>query len=333
MKSYDVAIIGCGFIVSYLAKTLSKEFDIVTFDVLPQPKYLEGVNIEHKILDIRKFDELQNQLGNPSVVIHTAIIQIPRITEDKNLGYEVNVIGTQNVCKAVEQNSSTKGMILLSSWHTYGEQELKGTLSENIGYRPDKVEDRARLYALSKTLQECLVRFFDEKNTEKIFGVIKIGTTLGEGMPEKTAANIFIQNALSGKKITPFKHSMNRPMLYVAINDICDAAKNYVRLIQSGNKTICNSLDHVINVAYPEPITILDLANIVKDSVNHISKGKIVPKIEIIDQGIPEIGNPDDKNTIRMDISKVKNVLKISELTNPKLVIEDLVKKKISEIE
>ncbi|MDG2302616.1 MAG: hypothetical protein P8L87_03885, partial [Gammaproteobacteria bacterium] len=86
----------------------------------------------------------------------------------------------------------------------------KGTLSEDIGYRPDMVEDRARLYALSKTIQECLVRFYDEKTDDKIFGALKIGTVLGEGMPKGTAANLFIEKAISGEKLTPYKSTKDR---------------------------------------------------------------------------------------------------------------------------
>jgi hypothetical protein len=54
--------------------------------------------------------------------------------------------------------------------------------------------------------------------TPKIFGIIRMGPVLGEGMPEKTAANIFIENGVAGKPLTPFKNSMYRPMSYADIN-------------------------------------------------------------------------------------------------------------------
>jgi len=37
-----------------------------------------------------------------------------------------------------------------------GESGLSGVLDEGFGYRPDRVEERARLYALSKVIQEGL---------------------------------------------------------------------------------------------------------------------------------------------------------------------------------
>jgi UDP-glucose 4-epimerase len=146
----------------------------------------------------------------------------------------VNVIGTQNVRRAVDENPQMKGVILASSWHTIGESGVEGVIDEEFGFRPDRVEDRARLYALSKIAQESIVRFYDEMSG-KVFGIIRMGTVLGDGMPEKTAANIFIERALRGETITPYKHSMYRPMLYVDIEDVCLAYERFAIKILKGD--------------------------------------------------------------------------------------------------
>jgi UDP-glucose 4-epimerase len=328
MNDYDVAIIGSGFVGSSLARFLNNTFSVKTFDVLPQSSVLSNSNIPHDLIDITNFDLLK-KIGKPKIVIHSAIIQIPQINEDKNLGYNVNVKGTQNICELVATNTSIKGMILISSWHTYGEQQLKGVLKENIGYRPDMVEDRARLYALSKTIQECLVRFYDEKTPDKIFGALKIGTVLGEGMPKGTAANLFIEKAIAGEKLTPYKHSMNRPMLYVSITDICKAITNFANLIIEQKKSSNNSIDHVMNIAYPHPISVLDLANIISNAVNHHTDGKIKPEISIVDQGLEEIGNSTDKDNVTLDVSKIQQILKLEKLMTPNEQIDLLIKKKL----
>ena len=67
---------------------------------------------------------------------------------------------------------------MCGTWHTIGERDLRGTVDEEFGFRPDKVEKRARLYALSKIAQESIVRYFDEMS-EKVFGIIRLGTALG----------------------------------------------------------------------------------------------------------------------------------------------------------
>ncbi|MEM5790559.1 MAG: NAD(P)-dependent oxidoreductase [Candidatus Aenigmatarchaeota archaeon] len=329
METYSISIVGSGFIGSSLAKYLHNSFDVITLDINSQPEWLSKYKIPHKICDIRNYDQLYKEIGNPSVLIHTAIIQIPQINEKKELAYEVNVLGTQNICKVATKKQNIKGLILTGSWHVFGEREFIGTISENFGYRPDKVEERARLYALSKILQECIVRFYDEKVPNKIFGIIRMGTVLGEHMPEQTAANLFITKALRGEEITPYKHSMYRPMLYIDIEDVCKAFESYIKIILQTEKTETYSLRHIVNIAHPTPITILELANIVKDSIIKHTDGKIQPKISIVDKGIPEVYTPEDKNKIKIDISRLREFLKIDKLISPEESIDKIIKKKL----
>lgn len=331
MENYDIAIIGCGFIGSSLAEFLSKNFSVRTFDITHQPKWLNKYGVSHRICDIREYDKLVEIVGNPKVVINAAIIQIPLINEKKKLGYEVNVLGTQNICRLVETNPDIKGMILTGSWHVFGEKDFYGVIDEGFGYRPDKVDDRARLYAISKLLQEGIVRFYDERCEDKIFGVVRFGTVLGERMPEKTAANIFITNALVGKDITPYKHSMYRPMLYVAVEDVCKGIGSFVsKIINNEVEEMENSFNHIINLAYPEPITISDLAKIIKISIEKLSNGKTVPNIRIVDKGLPSLYNIEDKNLLKFDITKANKFLGIKEMISPKEAIDNIIKKRSS---
>jgi len=321
-----IAIIGgAGFIGKSLAKHLSKKFEVKILDVKPIPEDLKGL-ATYVRCDIRNYRETTNGLNDVNLVIHTAIVQIPLINENKSLGYKVNVIGTQNVCKAVEENPNVKGLILAGSWHTVGERELKGIIDEEFGFRPDKVEDRARLYALSKIAQESIVRFYDEMS-EKIYGIIRMGTVLGEGMPEKTAANIFIERGLKGESITPYKHSMHRPMLYANIGDICRAFEAYAKKILDNEiEKSGNSLAHIVNVYYPEPITILELAEIVKESIVECTSGKVRTKIEIVDKDIPPLFKEEDKNRIKVDLKKAKKFLGLEKLKSPRESIREIVR-------
>ena len=265
--------------------------------------------------DIRYYDEVKKGLVDVDFVIHTAIIQIPVINEKKLYGYEVNVKGTQNICEIVNNNSKIKGLLITGTWHTIGERNLYGLIDEKFGYRPDYVDERARLYAISKIIQEGILRYYDELSN-KVFGIIRMGTVLGFNMPEKTAANIFIKQGLSGKPITPFKHTMYRPMLYVDINDICIAFTNYVDKVLSGNKPMNgNSLDHIVNVYYSTPTTILDLAHIVKDSIILKTNGSITPTVTVIDKGLPLVFQENCIDQIDIDIHKSKTLLNLEFLT------------------
>ena len=323
---HKIGIIGgTGFIGTSLARRFVENFQVKILDVKTPPKDLEKV-VTYTRCDIRDYGEVTKGLDDVNLVIHAAIVQIPLINEQRRLGYEVNVIGTQNICRAVEENPNVKGMILAGSWHTVGERELKGIIDEEFGFRPDKVEDRARLYALSKIAQESIVRFYDEMS-DKIYGIIRMGTVLGKGMPEKTAANIFIKRGLKGEAITPYKHSMHRPMLYVNIGDICRAFEAYAKKILDNEiEKSGNSLAHIVNVYYPEPITILELAEIVKESVIDCTGGKVRSKIEIVDKGIPLLFSKEDKNRIKVDLKKAKKLLGLDKLKSPKESIREIVK-------
>jgi nucleoside-diphosphate-sugar epimerase len=319
---------GAGYIGSCLAKHLVKSFDIKLLDIKSPKQKFEG-NTSFQLCDVRNYEEVKAALEDVDLVIHTSIVQIPLITEQKRLGYEVNFLGTQNVCRVVDESSKIKGLILSGSWHTIGERGLKGVIDEEFGFRPDKVEERARLYALAKIAQESIIRFYDEMS-EKIFGVIRMGTVLGEGMPEKTAANIFIENGSKGKPLTPFKHSMFRPMLYVDIDDICKAYEKFAgKILTEDIEKNGNSLAHIFNVYHPEPVTIIELAEIVQNAIVQHSQGKIKSQIEVIDKGQPATFNEKDKKLIKVDVSKATKVLELEKIRSPEETIGKLVAAKV----
>jgi len=318
---------GSGFIGYSLAKYFSRKYEVKMLDV-KKPQSVEGT-FNYKYCDVRKYEDVEKVLKDVDLVIHTAIVQIPLINEQKRLGYEVNIVGTQNICKVVDKNPRIKGLILTSSWHTIGEKGLEGVINEEFGFRPDKVEDRAKLYTLSKIAQECIVRFYCEMSN-KPFGIIRMGTVLGEDMPEKTAANIFIKRGLKGESITPYKHSMHRPMLYVDIGDVCKAFEAFTfRILNSTIEDKGDSLANIVNVFYPRPITILQLARIVQEAIIKHSNGKIKPKIEIVKTDQKNLFSENDWMRIKVDISKVVDLLCLNKLKSPEESINDIIKNKL----
>jgi len=335
MESTKIAIVGCGFLGTSLAKYLKDFFSVTTFDVIPQPKLLQNYNIEHKICDITNFNQLQENIGNTTVIIHTVATNLSNIPSN-SLAYDINIRGMQNVCEMVSKNESIRGMILCSSWHVYGEQEILGEINEDYGYRPDKVEDRAKIYVLSKVIQDCIVRFFDKKQNEKIFGAFRLGTILDYNMRDDTAAGKFITKALAGDEVTPYKHSMNRPMFFVSMNDVCKSFKSFIDYILMKDKKSVANVDHNFNLMYPTPLKIIDLANSIIDSVKKNSNGKILPKLSIVDMGIEE---PDSqiKHQVRdmtqIDISKINEYLNISSLTKPEDVIDQIIRSRLDKMD
>lgn len=321
---------GSGFVGSALAKHLSEDFYVRILDKVHM-QHVAPNGVEFVECDIRRYDEVQQAIEDTDLVIHTAIIQIPEISEKKRSAYEVNVIGTQNICEAVRCNHDSKGLILAGSWHVIGERQTAALIDEKFGSRPDFVEDRARFYVLSKIAQESIVRLYDEEANGRVYGILRIGTVLGDGMPQKTAANTFIDRAMRGEPLTPYQHSMYRPMLYVDVLDVCRAFKSYALKILHGKVgKVRNSLDHIVNVWYPEPITVLELAEIVRESVFRLSDGVIVPEIKITKTG--EVGpfTSEDKQRMKVDMTKARDLLGLEMLAAPKAAIDRIVMARLS---
>jgi UDP-glucose 4-epimerase len=330
MEEENVAIVGgSGYVGGAVARELSRDFSVRVVDVVEPSWDYKDYNIEFVKCDIRDFGRVVGCLGNVDLVVHSAIVQIPRINEERRLGYEVNVVGLQNVCEAVYRSARARGLLLTSTWHVYGENGLSGVVDEGFGYRPDRVEERARLYALSKVLQEGIVRFYDEMGG-KVFGALRLGTVLGEGMPKGTAANIFIERGLRGESLTPFRHSMYRPMLYVDVRDVARAFRAYAERILDGKvEKEGGSLRRVLNLFYPEPYTVLEIAEIVRDVIREATGGALEPRIEVVDQGLPSLFGPEDKYRFRVDVSRTLGFLGFERLISPRESIEYIVRRRL----
>lgn len=77
---------------------------------------------------------------------------------------------------------------------------------------------------------------------------------------------------------------------------------------------------------YPKPITILELAEIVRDTIIEYTNGKVQPPIEIVDKGVPPIFSVEDKEKIRVDISRAREFLGLTKLKSPRESIRRLVR-------
>jgi len=314
-----IAIIGGSGVVGVeLALELSNNYQIKIIDIT-EPTIDTINDIEFDMIDICNYSRLKESLMDVDLVIHTAIIQIPLINEKKKVGYDVNINGIQNVCRCVEEIDNCKGMILTGTWHTMGEHGWTGEIDERYGYKPDYVGARAKLYAFSKITQEMIVRYYSEM-TGKYFGIVRLGTVLGVSMPSRTAASIFIKKGLQGQDITPYKHSMHRPMLYVDIRNIRTLFHFIVdNLLSTKNEqNIC--IPTCVNIWYPEPITIIELAKTIKNIITSSCKNK-QPKIKIVDHGLPS-NYPEEKPKIKINVSIAESLLGQTELISPETSIK-----------
>jgi len=314
-----VAVIGgSGFVGSNIARHISRQYDVRVLDIRPPL----NIDLPFKHCDILDSDALADCLQDFDLVINTAIIQLPRINDDKKRAYEVNVKGLQNLCQTVNSLTHVGGLIHAGSWHVFGEHGFHGVLREDYGLHPDRVEERSKFYTLCKIAQESLVQMFQEFS-DKHFGVIRLGTVLGEEMPKQTAASIFIENGLRGKPITPYAASAHRPMFYTDIRDVCHAFSLYARQVLSRSAHEKRLPLSPVNLFYPRSITVFELAQAVRRAVMACTRGRVRPRVEVL--GEPVYAAPPARVNFSADITKARRLLGVKSLTKPTETIRRII--------
>ena len=77
---------------------------------------------------------------------------------------------------------------------------------------------------------------------------------------------------------------------------------------------------------YPKPVTILELAEIVRDVIVKNTNGKVKPQIDILDQGKPLLFPENSKNRIKVDMTKAMELLGLIKFQSPSESIERIIK-------
>jgi UDP-glucose 4-epimerase len=122
-------------------------------------------------------------------------------------------------------------------------------------------------------------------------------------------------------------------MLYIDIVDVCKAFQKFALKILNGKmEKTGNSLAHIVNVCYPEPINILELAEVVRKAIKRHTNNLVNPKIEIVDTGHPSLFDEKDKEKFKVNISKAKDLLGLNHLKSPDETIDEMVKNRIEKI-
>jgi len=98
---------GGGYVGGAIAQELSRDFGVRIVDVKEPLWNYKDYNVEFVKCDIRVFDRVFECLKDVDFVVHTAIVQIPRINDERRLGLRgERVWGLQNVCEAVYSSPS-----------------------------------------------------------------------------------------------------------------------------------------------------------------------------------------------------------------------------------
>ena len=84
-----------------------------------------------------------------------------------------------------------------------------------------------------------------------------------------------------------------------------------------------------MNLFYSEPFTVLEIAEMVRDVIREVTGGAFRPRVEVVDQGLPSLFEPEDKYRFRVDVSRTLGFLGLERLISPRESIEYIVRRRL----
>lgn len=209
-----------GFIGYNIAVKLLNDGYVVRMLVRARKDGLNHKNAEFFIGDIRNYDDVEMATKGCDVAIHTAGL----FTFDNSLKdeiYDINVRGTENVCKAVMANKVQR-FIYTSSAATIG-KATSSLSTEETAFNLWKISSH---YKKSKVIAEDIVRkYYNDHNMPVI--ILNPSLPLGYYDFRPTPTGMMVKSFLSSKK----KMFINGGFNFVHVDDV---AKSHVLAISNG---------------------------------------------------------------------------------------------------
>ena len=279
---------GAGFIGSNFVSAIAKNNKVTVLDNFASPvvtlNYLNTVKnvtaIRGDILDEKILDSVMQGID---VVVHFAVACVRVSLSRPRHTHDVNATGTLNTLLAAKK-ARVKRFIYISSSEVYGTaQGVK--ISESHPIEPTTV------YGMSKYVGELYARHFNDREGLPTIVVRPFNTygprchfdgVYGEVIPR------FVIRALNGKQPIVFgKGTQTRDFTFIT-----DTVNGIIKASQSDEL-----VGHVINIAYGQEVSVLDIA-------------KIVCKYtDLPFQPIMKPARPNDVARHFADISKAKKLL------------------------
>jgi UDP-glucose 4-epimerase len=277
---------GAGFIGSHLAETLLTDGHDV--DIIDNLSTGSIRNVGHLKANPRfkyVIDTLTNEpllaelVDRNDVIFHfAAAVGVKLIVEEPVHTIETNVHGTEVVLK--HANKKKKKVVIASTSEVYGK-------STDVPFREDAdlvmgatVKHRWA-YACSKAIDEFLaLAYFKERDLPVI--IVRFFNTVGPRQTGQYGMVLpsFVRQALSGEPITVFGDgTQSRSFTYVA-----DVVGCLVKLVNEPK-----AVGQVFNIGNSQEVTILKLAEIVKELTGSASPIEFVPYDKAYEAGFEDM--------------------------------------------
>ncbi len=243
-----------GFTGIHLEKFLSQKGFDVYGTVIDTPK-----NQKHFQCDITKKEQIDTVIAQvqPNYLIHIAAISFPG-ESNASLIYDVNVIGTENILKAlVAHNIFPKKVLLASSATVYGNQG-KEILDEDMCPHP------VNHYGCSKLAMECMASNYF--NMLKIIIVRPFNYT-GVGQEK----HFLIPKIVSHFKERKMEIELGNLNVAREFNDVNYIVGCYYKLLLSHAESA------ILNLSSSNPIALFDVIQAMEKIAGYKIKVKVNP--------------------------------------------------------
>lgn len=218
------------------------------------------VEIQH--VDIRNRDRLEETLAGADVICHLAAISgVDDCEQNRDLAFEVNVTGTNNVawfCKKVGA-----ALVFPFSMAVLGDPE-------SFPITADQPRDPLNWYGRTKLLGERTIETFADGGfpahlflKSNLYGEhVLDGTAVGK----PTVINFFVNRALAGETLTVYEPgSQARNFVHVK-----DVARAYVRSAEQLTEQLAHNETETetFEIASEEDLSVMRVAQLVRDIAN-----------------------------------------------------------------
>ena len=258
MKNKNILVTGgLGFIGSHIADTLITDNNVTIVDNLSTGKLTNLKTLESDNLEIIKEDictvNMDDLTSNIDYIFHlAAMASVPLSIENPIKCNEINVSGTVNLLKSAVENN-VKKIVFSSSSAVYGE-------NKNMPLKETEPLMPMSPYAASKASCELYLQAFHE-SYDLNYTILRYFNVFGSKQDKNSQYAAVIPNFISAileKKQAVIYGDGEQTRDFVHVSDIVKA-----------NIAACKSdYNGVVNVASGEKITINQLYEIIKNSLN-----------------------------------------------------------------
>ena len=307
---------GAGFIGSHLAEELHKRGDVV--NVIDNLSTGRLGNIEH-LIGSPRFDVAVETILNETVmdrlvsecdiIYHlAAAVGVELIVTNPVEVIETNILGSEMVLKLA--NRYLKKIIITSTSEIYG-KSTKTPFKETDDRVLGATTKSRWSYSSSKAIDEFLaLAYHKQKNLEAV--IVRLFNTVGPRQTGQYGMVLprFVLQALKGETITVYGNG-KQTRCFTYVTDVVEALINLAHHP--------NAVGQIFNIGNDEPISILELAQQIKEMTNSNSEIVFVPYDQAYEEGFEDMA-------VRVpDLSKIKALIGYK----PKYSIDEIVQKVI----